>query len=495
MKIINVIAFILKLLVVVSSKQFISLEEKNYFNNTDLHPINIHSYSKSFNENENQEKKLASVFITFRHGTRAPYTTNGKDCFGTQWENIAELLPGGKKILYLSGLAFREKYKDIITDNISREVNIKSTNVNRTIESVYSFVQGFTEGAKNTLNENQLKNAYPPGYENLSENVKNKIKLLNDNPLPYEMTIIPIVVLQSFNEYNPASNVNCEDYILNVYPEKVNTDKSIKIAKNLYLKHEDTFKNKLKIDFEENYSFFKRVSKVVDAFLSNHFNGIDLSNYFENIEETVQDMLIFNRDHVLILTGGENDNFIMSKVYSTSYFRELLEKFKSRKYLLEAVEKPGYNADNPKFQIFSGHDITVAAQLNFLSKTFGLNLDFVKNTIFGSHLVFELKYLKNKDTLQFSVEAYYNSVLILDREYNEFVEKISILLISDEEKNNFCNLKDIRLIISKVNHNLKIAFIVLSSISAIILIAISYFLLFGKKKLVPEKFQESESIL
>ena len=125
--------------------------------------INESIISSSSTDNKlSQEKTIAISFITFRHGTRAPYVKNKVDEFGVEWKNVAELLPGGKKLLYLSGLAFREKYKDFIGGNPSQEINIISTNVNRTIESVYSFIQGLTDGTEIKMDKNQMKNAYPP---------------------------------------------------------------------------------------------------------------------------------------------------------------------------------------------------------------------------------------------------------------------------------------------------------------------------------------------
>lgn len=456
--------------------------------------INESIISSSTDNKLSQEKTISMSFITFRHGTRAPYVKNKVDEFGVEWKNEAELLPGGKKLLYLSGLAFREKYKDFIGKNPSQEINIISTNVNRTIESVYSFIQGLTDGIEIKMDKNQMKNAYPPGSKELSTSIKNRIDELKEFALPYKMNIVPIVVLKPYNTFNPVSNENCANYILNEYPKDKNAQTAIDISKELYKKYENTFKNKLKIDFEDNFNLYTKLSSVTDAFLSNYYSGYDLSAFFENPSEVVNDMLKFNRDQVLLyLTIGAKDNFLVSRVYSTSYFKDMLDKMKIRKYLIETIDKPGYTPENPKFQIYSAHDITLAAQLNFISKAFGLNLDKIVNFFYGSHLVFELKYIKVDKKLNFFVEVYYNSELIMNSEYDKFVEKVGLLLLSDEEKNSFCDLQNKKLIKSNSNEKLKIAFIVLSSISALIIIGIFYIILFRKKRLVPKNLQGSES--
>jgi len=102
---------------------------------------------------EKKEDEIKFVFQMHRHGARAPFTgvENGKDCYKEDWISNGELSEVGKRQHYLLGVRNRkrymEDYKFLNKTYDPQEILIYSTNVKRTIQSIYSQLQGlYPEG-------------------------------------------------------------------------------------------------------------------------------------------------------------------------------------------------------------------------------------------------------------------------------------------------------------------------------------------------------------
>ena len=151
-------------------------------------------------------EKIIFSFQMFRHGARAPFfgLENGKDKFNESWISEEELSNIGKRMLYLLGIKSRKRYiinnTNFLSDKYSpQEIYIKSTDSNRTIESIYSFLQGlYPSGFGPELPEkvrylNNIK--YPPNikYHEEFDEIINKYNLNETGgALPYKMNIAPI---------------------------------------------------------------------------------------------------------------------------------------------------------------------------------------------------------------------------------------------------------------------------------------------------------------
>ena len=100
------------------------------------------------NKEDNQKDKLLFVWEHFRHGARGPYIAvdpkTNLDFIGIKWNGMGELTPLGMRMLYLLGISYKKKYSNFLSEKYNpNELYITSTNVNRTIISVYSFLKGF----------------------------------------------------------------------------------------------------------------------------------------------------------------------------------------------------------------------------------------------------------------------------------------------------------------------------------------------------------------
>ena len=93
-----------------------------------------------------EKGQLVFVYTHFRHGARGPaynLTVDGIDYFGFNWKNPQDLTAVGMRMHYTLGIRNRKRYQGLLSKTFDpREVIVKSTNFNRTIQSAYSQLQG-----------------------------------------------------------------------------------------------------------------------------------------------------------------------------------------------------------------------------------------------------------------------------------------------------------------------------------------------------------------
>ena len=146
---------------------------------------------------ETKNDTLLFVHVHFRHGARSPMSINkeGKDYFNNTWNFPGELTPAGKRMEYILGLVLRYHYSTFISETYDpREIYLISSDINRTIQSGYSMLQGLYQsnlGPK--VNDNQLNYSVAP--VNLSDpDIQEEIKALNNSAISNQKNVIPIHV-------------------------------------------------------------------------------------------------------------------------------------------------------------------------------------------------------------------------------------------------------------------------------------------------------------
>ena len=145
--------------------------------------------------------RLVFLYTHFRHGARAPLAINDSfiDKLGEKWTNPGELTGVGQRMHYLLGRRNRIRYINdgntfLKTKYDPHEILIYSSNINRTMVSVSSQLQGFyPQDAETgeTLTDEQIKIAYPQVNVDYEE-ITNSISKLGNNALPYQMTLAPV---------------------------------------------------------------------------------------------------------------------------------------------------------------------------------------------------------------------------------------------------------------------------------------------------------------
>ena len=87
-----------------------------------------------------EKGQLVFVYTHFRHGARGPaynLTVDGIDYFGFNWKNPQDLTAVGMRMHYTLGIRNRKRYQGLLSKTFDpREVIVKSTNFNRTINTI-----------------------------------------------------------------------------------------------------------------------------------------------------------------------------------------------------------------------------------------------------------------------------------------------------------------------------------------------------------------------
>ena len=204
----------------INSAPFISLEDDN-------------------DSSEAQEDKLLWAFEIFRHGARSPYSrfheSNSKDLFNMTWSGIQELTNIGKRQHFLIGYRNHKRYiieKKLINKTYDpREIHIFSTNINRTIESPASQLQGlYLAGEGPNLTDAQIKRAIPPIDNKLYDDILDK---LGNEVFPGNINVVPIHILEESYKINSLYE---EEYCKGLKGSEKKKNKE-KMFKNFYKKY------------------------------------------------------------------------------------------------------------------------------------------------------------------------------------------------------------------------------------------------------------------
>ena len=233
-----------------------------------------------FSKNE----KLVFVENIFRHGARGPNKLNDtrQDLLGVKWDSPGELTPIGKRMEYILGLYNRKRYMTGKNKFLSEvfdphELIVYSTNVNRTLLSVTSQLQGLypmSSELGEKITHDQYNVSFPPvdiSYEDFID----EFNTLNDSALPKYMTIIPIHYISLTN-----SSINCSVKLREIlinnsnmthiakYVEEFNKNYSIKLNK-YYGK-------------ESNFTYlFGTINSIFDDSIADVVEGKNYSEFFK----------------------------------------------------------------------------------------------------------------------------------------------------------------------------------------------------------------------
>ena len=211
-----------------------------YLKQEKINPASFISLEDENDSSEAQEDSLLWAFEIFRHGARSPYSrfqeSNSKDLFNMTWSGIQELTNIGKRQHFLIGYRNHKRYiieKKLINKTYDpREIHIFSTNINRTIESAASQLQGlYLSGEGPSLTDAQITRAVPPIdnelYEDILDNMGNEV-------FPGNINVVPIHILEESYKIN---SLHEEEYCkgLKGSEKKKNKEKLFKIFYKKYI--------------------------------------------------------------------------------------------------------------------------------------------------------------------------------------------------------------------------------------------------------------------
>ena len=428
-----------------------------------------------------QQDKYKFVFQIHRHGARAPVYNMIKnvkdnktyiDIYNETWNFNGELTETGKRMHYLIGVYNRKKYinnsqllSDIYNPN---EILVKSTNVNRTIMSIYSQLQGFYPQNSSYEISNEIPDInliYPQNFIN-DEQLLNKIKesyseyLKTNSSLPNNITIIPV---HNINEKLHNINLYSPDYcpgIKKYYEEGKNCEEIIQFKQNL---PNDTKKKLKKINdtFLDNY---QTLFSFMDTLIADLYDDRKLTILEDiNIEELKKAAFEF------LSIDYENVNYYYNEtsIYSMSpMIREILF------YMDDIINNNDDQKNKVKYLIFSGHDTNIAGFEIFNNKVFNTPVEYAN---FSQTEYYEL-FIKDFDQINeenITEDNYYvrylrGDIQKFEIKYTDFKNTIQKYLWSDKKIKEFCKFEvDVYKIKSKT---LKYVTIILSIIDLILIV-------------------------
>ena len=400
----------------------------------------------------------------FRHGARAPIRVdqNNYDKVNEKWTNPGELTAVGMRMHYLLGLRNRqryiEEYKLLSPTFDPHEILVYSTNVNRTIISAYSQLQGLYPSDSSIgfgLTEEQEKFAVPQVNCN-SSYIQEKVKNMNYSALPNFMTLIPVHIInendkkpQNPNNNNPPPK---NDKSLNELHE------SIKVITEFF---NANYTKYLKELYGENSVYdFTFISDFCDGFVASYTDRRKLTNLkntgidFEELISTCYDVQkIKFRDSML--NGGKSNT---DKVQSKNLLLEMLELLKKR--VEDDINKKEIkygDFSRPKMMMISAHDTTVSCNEMTFINSFNLDVGYYKLPKFASQIAFEVTRKDDNEINDlklsyddYTVNYYFNDEKVYSTSLNNFIKKLESYLLTGEEKNNNNNDKHKEILIYRI---------------------------------------------
>lgn len=394
------------------------------------------------------KKTLRFLFELFRHGARSPLalTKDHNDIFNNNWKGSGELTEVGMRMHFLLGYRNRDTYAKKLNINkfVSKDIVIRSTVLNRTIESAYSHLTGFfPPGTGEVLTENQIKNAYPP-FNNTFD-FSQEIKNLQNNALPENSNVFPIDNIIQKNEKNFYLHEHSVCKGVNDLWENRNDFEAFKnFTKNVQHKYLNRIYKIIKKSPEEyNLNDYDNCHDLYDSFACGYYDG----RSFETITENNMTIAEFKKiaDEFLFLDSfyGSVPGEYVGLISMSPLMRSILEKMENRINIdtensLNFQEDFFYSSENPKMFLFSGHDTDIGSLMHFMRNVFGTDLIYPK---FAASVYLELEYDDQKKDNNWAVNFIYNDDLLFSMDYDVFRHKIENKLVDENYIKTFCDDK------------------------------------------------------
>ena len=435
----------------------------------------------TFSKNPNIEgKKLLFVWEHFRHGARGPYRSfdniNWKDLLNESWNGEGELSPLGMRMHYLLGVSSKAQYSDFLSKTYNpNELLIRSTDVNRTILSAFSTLQGlYNSSGTNILNEKQINNSIIPNLNN-SNLINQKIEKLKNFAVEggyglYPVHIYPTNYDHQFQVYRTDECPGIAKYL----EEARNTDELKQIFNESSTKINNTygeyiFKFMNKSGVEDPYYLFdySELFSIADTFIADYYNGRKLKHINDtgiNMENFYNDCLNIS----FIESYYRQFGFPVSKVLYigvSPVFRTLFNYMDMRINLDKNGESDKIISASPRFVLTAGHDSSLAANDLFLKVEFNISFERAE---YSHSQFYEL--WKNETNGKYFIRYLVNHKEKAIFDYEEFKSKILPKLYTSIEINKICN-GETEIFLGKNNKKTKIkknclilAFIILLSL-------------------------------
>lgn len=420
----------------------------------------------------NIDNKLLFVNEHIRHGARGPvmgFQYGELDWLGEKWDTYGDLIPHGIRMLYLQGVKSRLKYKDFISSDFkTNEIVVYSTDLNRTIQSATSFLEGLYSTRKNpTVSLDDESMIYPPGK--VTSELKSISRQLSNNILPNNALNVPIHVFQkhehSFLLHDSWFVSDCE--AIHDKKEALKNDDISKKAADRFINKYG--KNLTEFIKDNNFKYELNKMSTVDIFCENFMSDYmarrkmgNLSKYITNFKEMYNDCEIIEQHLMEHIISGDYEIVMMSM---TPPMSQIISWMNKRIDLDKQGKSDELNYSAPKYTLFSGHDTSLSTQQNWFKHIFKTKYIYPR---VGSKITLELH--KNEINNKYYVKYIVNDELFKEIEYDEFKWLATEKFWSIQQIYQFCKFT----IIDK-----KIPFIYSNNFSVLVIVSFFVIISFG----------------
>ncbi|EAR84653.1 histidine acid phosphatase family protein (macronuclear) [Tetrahymena thermophila SB210] len=290
--------------------------------------------------------ELKFVFQLYRHGARGPINDwfNG----GEQKDIYNELTPTGERQHYNLGSKMREEYKGFLPSKFNHsEIYVRSTDMNRTLMSAASHLQGmFPENTGDFLPSNLTDNYTLPYFAGAKNYLPNQ-----KTALPHNIQVVPIHTQPKKGDLVLQPDSNCQyydDIRLAFYAQKKETIDFITQQFNTTYQQYSLLANKT-------FSNFDDMEDVDDTLQCNRYNAKWVPQISQELKANATYLsslawnFWYNQPELL-------------RALNTPFLNQLMD------YLNPVVQ--GKNVNGLKWVMFSAHDTNVqliSAALNLTS--------------------------------------------------------------------------------------------------------------------------------
>jgi Txe/YoeB family toxin of Txe-Axe toxin-antitoxin module len=427
----------------------------------------------------------------FRHGARSPLDLDleNKDIFGNKWDGKGELTAVGMRMHFLLGYRNSEVYGKAlnITKYSTSEISITSTDVNRTILSAYSQLQGFFPPLTGPqLNEAQKQVAFPPIEYDFSP----ELVFLKDNALREQANVFAIKTMnKADHEFYLHDADVCEGVKAKIAAAK-QSDKIQTFVKQFNKNYaEKVYKVLNKTEQNFNLSEVEKLETLFDTFMSAYTDGrqfpafaaqnLSLSEFY-NVSSEFLYIDMFD----IYLSDDYTGLYSMSPLFGK------ILNYMDRRIQSEVNNITVYTNKDPKIAMVSGHDTNLAAFLRFVKAVF--NKTELVNPTYASSVYVELLYDPEVSS-EIPVDKFFVNMSINEEnlfggpiKYSYFADEVRKRLVKSDEIAKFCNFQASQ---SSANNALLIAVISLGALSVFLLI---WFMVIMLRKKNSSEYLDSE---
>lgn len=444
------------------------------------------SSQKSPNEVEEEDTDLLFVWEHARHGARGPYIKvdpkTGLDMMGEKWVGSGEITSVGMRANYLLGVSTKKKYSSFLSSQFNpNEILIISTEVNRTLVSAYSNLQGmFNSSTAPKLTPTQISRATSLNTNYTTEINRKKSQIQNDmvqggidlfpvhifNKKAYQFGLYDESVCPGVSKYNEENKKSKKVVAL--------FEEISKVTNDTYGKEIFKFLDISGVD-KPNYLWnISNLFPICDTFIADYTDGREM----KNIRETGIDMEAFYQ-HSLNISFlytyfnkfGSNPSSETVYITVSPIFRNLLNYMEHRILLDKGGKAEKVVTSSPKFVLLTGHDTSLAPVDIFMEDVFGVK--FAMETYCTTQF-FELR--KEKGSGKYLVDFIVNQKRKARFDYEEFRKKVEKNIYGEDEIKEICKGT------SSALYYLKMVFFILLFLVCISVMVLMCIIMKGKDK-------------